>query len=190
MRTTDTQPIIATSPPSSGTNHRSSRSWVWPGIGVAAIGLIAGLVMGITSYVNSQQQIDTFARLSVPGSATVQVDEPGKQVVYYEGDLTVGLGDLVVDITDAAGATVAIAPYGSELIYETTDLTLGRAIATFDAAQVGAYEIEVSGIDTGQVRVGESYARLALPGVLAGLAIAGLSLVAGLVLWLVSALRR
>lgn len=186
---TDTQPTITTSPPPR-TRRRPSRSWFWPGIGVAAIGLVAGLAIGITSFVNSQQQIDDFARSSVPGTVVVQVDEPGQQVVYYEGDLRVGLQDLVVDVTDAAGATVAIAPYGSELIYERTDFTPGRAIATFDAGQVGAYEVEVSGIDTGQVAVGESYARLALPGVLAGLAIAGLSLVAGLVLWLVSAVRR
>jgi hypothetical protein len=62
---------------------------------------------------------------------------------------------------------------------------LGRAIASFDAGQVGAYLVEVSGFETGQITVGESYSRLALPGVLAGLAIAGFSLVAGLVLWLV-----
>lgn len=185
---TDVQPI-ATSPPS-GTRSRSSRSWFWPGVGIAAVGLVAGLVIGISSYQNSQQQVDAFARSSVPGMVTLQVDEPGQQIVYYEGDLSVGLEDLVLDITDPAGATVAPAPYGGELIYETTNLTVGRAIATFRAAQIGAYEIEVSGIDTGQVTVGESFARLALPGILAGLAIAAVSLVAGLVLWLVTALRR
>lgn len=185
----DTNPTIATSPPPR-IQDRSSRSWFWPGIGVAAMGLIVGLAVGITSYQDSQQQVDAFARSSVPGTVTVQVDEPGRLVVYYEGDLSVGLEDLVVDITDAAGASVAIAPYGSELIYETTGPTLGRAIATFDAAQVGTYEIDVSGLDTGQITVGESFARLALPGIFAGLVIAGLSLAAGLALWLVSALRR
>ncbi|HSM45242.1 MAG TPA: hypothetical protein VK969_09535 [Acidimicrobiia bacterium] len=184
---TDTQSTIAIPP---ATRDRSSRSWFWPGIAVAAIGLIVGLVIGVTSFQDSQQQVDAFARSSVPGTVTVEVDEPGQQVVYYEGDLRVGFEDLVVDVSDATGATVAIAPYGSELIYESTDQTLGRAIATFDAARVGAYEIEVSGIDTGQVTVGKSFARLALPGILAGLVIAGLSLVAGLALWLVSALRR
>lgn len=186
---TDTQPTIATSPPPP-IHDPSSRSWFWLGIGVAAIGLIVGLAIGITSFQDSQQQVDAFARSSVPGTVTAQVDEPGRQVVYYEGDLSVSLEDLVVDITDAAGAEVAVAPYESELIYETAGATLGRAIATFDATQVGAYEIDVSGMDTGQVTVGESFARLALPGIVAGLAIAGLSLAAGLALWLVSVLRR
>lgn len=183
---TDTQPSIATPPPTRG----PSRSWFWPGIGVAAVGLAVGLVIGITSYQDSQQEIDAFARLAVPGTVTVHVDEPGQQVVYYEGDLSIGLEGLVVGITDPAGATVGTAPYEGELIYETTDLTLGRALASFDATQIGTYEIEVTGIDTGQVTVGESFSRLALPGVLAGLAIAGLSLVAGFVLWLYSILRR
>jgi hypothetical protein len=96
----------------------------------------------------------------------------------------------MVSIADPAGVTVAVAPFEGELIYETTDLTQGRALASFDAAQSGAYEIEVTGIDTGQVTVGESFSRLALPGILAGLAIAGLSLVAGFALWLYSMLRR
>lgn len=185
---TDVQPT-ATSVPS-GTHNRPSRSWFWAGIGVAAAGLIAGLIIGIISYQDSQRQVDAFARSSVPGTVTVQVDEPGTQVVYYEGDLSIGFEDLVVGITDPAGATVAAAPYGSELIYETSNSTLGRAIATFAPAQIGAYQIEVSGIDAGQVAVGESFARLALPGILTGLAIAAVSLVAGLVLWLVTALRR
>lgn len=186
---TDTKPTTVTSPPPR-LHDRSSRSGFWPGIGIAAVGLIVGLAIGITSFQDSQQQVDNFARSSVPGTVTAQVDEPGTQVVYYEGDLSVGLEDLVVAITDAAGAEVAVAPYESELIYETTSATLGRAIATFDAAQAGAYEIDVSGMGTGQVAVGESFARLTLPGIFAGLAIAGLSLTAGLALWLVSALRR
>jgi len=157
---------------------------------VAVVGLAIGLVLGVTSYQDSQQMIDTFSRISVPGTVTVQVDEPGQRVVYYEGDQSVSLRDLAVTIIDPVGSTVAVAPYEGELIYETTDLTLGRAIVSFEAAQVGAYEIEVGGIDTGQVTVGESYSRLALPGVFAGLAIAGLSLVAGLALWLFPILRR
>jgi hypothetical protein len=186
---TDTQPTIATSPPPAATHDRSSKSWFWPGIGVATLGLVAGLALGITSYLGSQQEIDGFARMSVPGSVSVQVDELGPQVVYYEGDESV-IDNLVVAVTDPDGAAVAIAPYEAELIYETTDLTLGRAIASFDAEQIGAYDVEVSGIDTGQITVGDSVARLALPGVLAGLAIAGLSLVAGFALWLYSILRR
>lgn len=184
------RPTTVTGQPPPSRQNRQSRSGYRLGIGIAAVGLFAGLIFGITSYQDSQQKIDTFARLAVPGSVIVQVDEPAQQVLYYEGDDSVGINDLAIGIIDPAGATVAIAPFEGELIYETTDLTLGRAIASFDAGQVGAYEVEVSGFDTGQITVGESYTRLALPGVLAGLAIAGLSLVAGLVLWLLAIVKR
>ena len=187
--TTDVQPRIPTAP-SPRTRDRYSSFWFWPGIGIAAVGLVAGLAIGITSYQDSQQEIDTFARTSVPGTATVQVDEPGRQVIYYEGDESVGLDDLTVGIIDPAGETVPVFSYEGELIYETTDLTLGRAIASFEASQIGAYEIEVSGVDKGQVTVGESFSRLALPGVFVGLMIAGLSLVAGFVLWVFRIVRR
>ena len=52
----------------------------------------------------------------------MHVDEPLQQVVYYKGDESVGIDDLVVDIIDPVGATVTVAPYEGELIYETTKL--------------------------------------------------------------------
>lgn len=186
---TDVQLRIPTAP-SPRTRDRNSSSWFWLGIGIAAVGLVAGLAIGITSYQDSQLEIATFARTSAPGTATVKVDETGRQVIYYEGDQSVGLDDLTVGIIDPAGETVPVFSYEGELIYETTDLTLGRAIASFEASQIGAYEIEVSGVDTGQVTVGESFSRLALPGVFVGLVITGLSLVAGFVLSVFRIVRR
>jgi hypothetical protein len=119
----------------------------------------------------------------------VQIDEPGTQVVYYEGAETAVIDDMVIGIIDPAGAILTIAPFEGELIYETTNLTQGRAIASFEADQSGAYEVEVSGGDRGQITIGESFSRIALPGVIAGLAIAGLSVIAGFVLWLFAIVR-
>ncbi len=187
---TETQAITPTQVRTPDLPGRTRRSRLWPGIGVAVFGLAAGLALGITTYQDSQREIATFARTSLPGTAIVQVDEPGPQVVYYEGERSVGIDSLVVAVTDPDGAAVAVASYEGELIYETSDLVLGRAMASFDAERIGAYDVEVSGIDIGQITIGDSVARLALPGVLAGLAIAGLSLVAGFSLWLYSILRR
>jgi ABC-type antimicrobial peptide transport system permease subunit len=188
--TTALQPTIATSTSPPPARNRPSRSGYGLGGVIAAVGLVAGLVFGITSYQDSQQQIDTFARMSVPGTATVQVDGSGRRVAYYEGNESVGIDNLTISVSDPTGATVEVKRFEGELIYETPDLTKGRAVATFDAGRAGAYEVEVSGLDTGQLTVGESFSRLALPGVLAGLAIAGLSVVAGFVLWLVTFIRR
>ena len=54
--------------------------------------------------------------------------------------------------------------YEGEMIYDAPDSTPTRVLATFDGAEPGAYTVVVSGVDTGR----------ALPGVLAGLAIAEL----------------
>lgn len=187
---TETQAITPTQVHPPEVPGRARKSWLWPGIGVAVFGLAAGLALGITTYQDSQREITTFARTTLPGTAIVQVDEPGPQVVYYEGGRSVSVDSLMVAVTDPDGGSVVVAFYEGELIYETTDLVLGRAIASFDAERIGAYDVEVSGIDIGQITVGDSVARLALPGVLAGLAIAGLSLVAGFSLWLYSILKR
>ncbi len=98
--------------------------------------------------------------------------------------------DLTIAVRDPAGSPVDVAPYRGELIYEKVDLTQGRAVATFDAQRAGIYEIQVSGVSIGRLVVGDSYARRALPGVVSGLAIAAVSVVAGLVLWLVTFDRR
>jgi len=189
MRNTPTSTIAR---PASATRTRSRRprSRFWLGGTIAVVGLVAGVVFGITSYRDAQQQIDIFARTSIPGVLTVQVDEPGLQVVYIEGDPTPVIGDLAVTVTDPTGATVVVDPFEDELIYETADLTQGRAMATFTADQPGEFQVAMSGAANGEFTVGESFTRLALPGVLGGLAIAGLSVIAGLAIWLSTFLKR
>ena len=76
------------------------------------------------------------------------------------------------------------------MIYEDLDGTHGRAVATFNANRAGTYVVEVSGVDTGQLTVGDSVAGRALPGALTGLGIAGLALIAGFVLWLTTFINR
>jgi hypothetical protein len=108
----------------------------------------------------------------------------------YEGTDTIRFNELSIAVTDPAGNPVDVSPYDGEMIYETGDLTQGRAVATFDVSEPGTYEIAVSGIDSGQLVIGESFSGRALPGVLAGLAIAGLSVTAGFILWVLNLIKR
>lgn len=187
MKTTITPtPTPSTLPPRAG----ASSTRYWPGLLIAVIGMVAGVAIGINSYQDSQQQIDTFARMSIPGEVTVQIDQPDQQVIYYEGVDNLGFEDLEITVSDPTGVPVTIKPFDGELIYETTNLTQGHAMATFDTDRAGTYEIQVSGVNSGQLTVGESFSRLALPGVLAGLVIAGLSVIAGLVLSLRTFMKR
>ena len=167
-----------------------STSRYWLAAVIAIVGLVAGVVFGVMSYRNSQDRIDDFDRVSIPGTMTVQLDEATVRVMYYEGTDTTRFNELSIAVTDPAGAPVDVSPYDGEMIYETVDSTQGRAVATFDASEPGTYEIAVSGIDSGQLVVGESLSGHVLPGVLVGLAIVGLSVTAGFVLWLLTFIKR
>jgi hypothetical protein len=157
---------------------------------IAIAGGVAGLALGIDSYRGSQRHIDSFERVAIPGAMALQISEPTGRVLYYEGDDTVRFNHLSITVTDPAGAPVEVNRYVGEMIYETLDLTHGRAVATFNATQTGTYDIDVIGVDTGQLVVGDSFSRRALPGVLTGLAIAGVSIIAGFVLWLLTLIQR
>jgi len=184
------QPPVVTpaTPARSGPRASTLRYWL-AGV-IAVVGLVSGVALGVTSYRDSQRDIDAFDRVSVPGTMTVQLDEPEGRVVYYEGDDDVRLDDLTIAVADPAGAPVEVNPYEGEMIYEALDGTHGRAVATFNATRAGAYEVAVSGVDTGQLTVGDSVAGRALPRVLTGLGIAGLALIAGFVLWLTTFISR
>jgi len=165
-------------------SRRPSTLRYWLAAVIAVVGVGAGLTVGLTAYRDSQRQIDTFDGVSIPGTLSVQLDEPGGRVVYYEGVESVRFDDVTIAITDPAGTPVELARYRGEMIYDAPDSTQGRALATFDGAEPGAYTVVVSGVDTGRLVVGDSVARRALPGVLAGLAITGLAVVAAVVGWL------
>ena len=167
-----------------------STSRYWLAAVIAIVGLVVGVAFGVMSYRDSQDRIDDFDRVSIPGTMSVQLDEATGRVMYYEGTDTIRFNELSIAVTDPAGTPVDVSPYDGEMIYETGDLTQGRAVATFDVSEPGTYEIAVSGIDSGQLVVGESFSGRALPGVLAGLAIAGLSVTAGFVLWLLTFVMR
>ncbi|MEI8406505.1 MULTISPECIES: hypothetical protein [unclassified Kribbella] len=157
----------------------------WLAGAIALAGLVLGVTLGFTSFRDAQRRLDSFDGTSIPGTMSLRIDQPTSRVVYYEGgDRTVRYDDLSITVTDPVGSPVDVTPYQGELVYEKVDLTEGRAVATFDAPSAGVYEIQVSGVSTGRLVVGDSYAHRALPGVLAGLAIAILSLVAGFILWL------
>lgn len=167
-----------------------STSRYWLAALIAIVGLVAGVAFGVMSYRDAQARIDDFDRMSIPGTMTVQLDKATGRVMYYEGSNTIRLNELTIAVTDPAGTPVDVSPYDGEMIYETVDSTQGRAVATFDASEPGTYQIAVSGVDSGQLVVGESFSSRALPGVLAGLAIAGLSVTAGFVLWLLTFIKR
>jgi hypothetical protein len=62
-----------------------STSRYWLAAVVPIVGLVAGVASGVLSYRDSQDRIDEFDRVSIPGTMTVQLDEATGRVMYYEG---------------------------------------------------------------------------------------------------------
>jgi hypothetical protein len=156
---------------------------------IAVVGLIGATVFGVTSYRDAQRHLDTLDRVAIPGAMTVDISTPADRVVYVEDAEGVTYEDLTITVTDPNGDPVAVDPYEGELVYETLDLTQGRAVATFHADQAGPYEVQVTGPQTGELTVGDSFAREVLPTVLTSIGIALASLVASLTLAVITLAR-
>jgi hypothetical protein len=65
-------------------SKRPSTAGYWVAAVVAALGLTAAFLWGAVGISNTQDRIDGFDRLAVPGATTVLVADPGTMVVYHE----------------------------------------------------------------------------------------------------------
>jgi hypothetical protein len=63
---------------------RPSTAGYWVAAVVAVLGLTAAFLWGAVGISNTQDRVDGFARLAVPGATTVSVTDPGTMVVYHE----------------------------------------------------------------------------------------------------------
>jgi hypothetical protein len=63
---------------------RPSTAGYWVAAIVAVLGLTAALVWGAVGTSNTQDRVNGFDRLAVPGATTVSVTDPGTMVIYHE----------------------------------------------------------------------------------------------------------
>ena len=63
---------------------RPSTAGYWVAAVVAVLGLTAASLWGAVGIPTTQNRINGFDRLAVPGATTVSVTEPGTMVVYHE----------------------------------------------------------------------------------------------------------
>lgn len=183
-----TQTIRTQPETSSVAPDRPSTVWYWAAGIVLIVGVVAGVVVGILGYLDALDEYDTFPRLATPGAAEVVVDDPGNLVVYHQGSALPSLAEVELSVTGPSGS-VAVQPYETTLIFETGE-GRARALASFDAVDTGTYRVEAQGTAAGHLTVGPSWAWVALPAVLGGLAIVGISIIAAVAIWLTTIIRR
>jgi hypothetical protein len=172
---------------------RTSTRGYWFGAVILVIGLIASLAWGVAGVFRMNERIDGFTRISIPGKATMRIEQTGGQVIYYEGVEVPILNDVAVQVTDPAGRSIPVDPYIGDLRYDAREATgVGRAIATFDATVTGPHMITVRGVPQplGRVAVGLSVAGILAPIVFGAAAVLLIFGGGGLALMIVTAVRR
>lgn len=161
-------------------------------VAIAVVGLVAGAGWGITAYLGIQRQIDDFVRVGVPGQAVVSIQEAGGRVLYYEGPEPMPLTDLAPQVRAPDGAAVRVEDYDLDLRYDAPDGGVGQAIGMFEGDSPGRYEVRIDGTASpgAEVAIGETIANSKLGSVVGAVLLILGSLGVGVVLTIVTAVRR
>jgi hypothetical protein len=77
-------PPTRPSPPPTRVRSRPSGGWYWVAGFVAILGLTAAFIRGRWGAITALDRVDDFDRVTIPGSMTVSVADPGTKIVYYE----------------------------------------------------------------------------------------------------------
>ena len=179
-----------------GTPHRPSSLGYWIGGGLIAAACIGAAIWAVLTYFGYLNQVDSFQRMTAPGTATVHVTQATTRVLYYESPGPVpSLGQFRIHVTGPAGTAVKVIPYTTELIYHAPVVNptrTGTAIASFDATTPGNYRITANPTTGtgGTIAIGSDILWDAAPHVVGTIAVFLVGVGAGLTLIIVTAVRR
>lgn len=179
-----------------GTPHRPSNLGYWIGAGIVAAASIGCVVLAMLAFFGYTDQINSFQRMTVPGTAIVPVANPAARVLYYEGTAPApGLVQLGIHVTGPAGDAVEVTPYRGDLRYDLPSVRpaqIGQAIASFDATARGDYRISALTATSagGTIAIGGDLLWDAGPYILGIIAVFLLGTGAGLTLIIITGVRR
>jgi hypothetical protein len=164
-------------------------------------GLIGGGVLATATGFGAYERLTDMPRAAVPGDVTFDVSDTGEQLVYYIGEAETSWRELGLTVTGPDGQAVRVKDYlfGAEVATIVThDLHDGHAthpdfaVATFRADQSGGYEIATTAAaESGaEIAVGENLVWPVVFGVLGALTLVLVGVATGVVLIVVTAVRR
>jgi hypothetical protein len=179
-----------------GTPHRPSSLGYWIGGALIAAGCIGAALWAVFAFVAYTNQVNGFQRMTVPGTATVQVAQATTRVLYYESrGPAPSLGQLGIHVTGPAGTPVTVTPYPGDLRYDVPPLNptrTGKAVASFDATTPGNYTISARSATggAGTIAIGGDLLWDAAPHIAGIIAVFLVGVGAGLTLIIVTGVRR
>ena len=201
--TTTVQPPVLPTPTSAP--RRVSTAGYWIGSLITAAAVIGAICWALVAFLDYQHTLDRYPRMTVPGFATVQVNDTATRVLYYEsprGTTTPALIDLALTVTGPSGTTVPVTAYGHDIRYDVPrydghlvphyDGRIGHAVAQFHPDQAGVYQIRsaaTAGV-TGTVAIGRDFVWDVLPHAIGAGALFLLGGAAGVSLIVVTGVRR
>ena len=180
---------------------RASALGYWLAAVVMLAGLIGGGVLTAVTGYGAYERLTDMPRAAVPGGVTFDVSDTGDQLVYYIGEADTSWRELGLTVTGPDGQAVQVKNYllGAKVAtiaahdhqHEYTTHP-EFAVATFKADRTGGYEIATtSAAENGaEIAVGENLVGPVVVGLLGALAIVVAAIATGVVLIVVTAVRR
>lgn len=191
--------VTSQAPPplrSAGTPHRPSSLGYWIGAGLIAAAWIGCIVLAVLAFFGYRDRVDSFQRMTVPGTAIMHVANPAARVLYFESTGPApALRQLGIHVTGPGGTAVEVNPYHGDLRYDvpsTNPTRIGKAIASFDATGRGAYRISAlpATSTAGTIAIGTDLLWDAGPYILGIIAVFVVGTGAGLTLIIITGVRR
>lgn len=173
---------------------RPSGWWFLVGAAIVVIGIGVGIAMIVGAVQSSLQAVDDYARVPVPGTEVVTLEE-GQLTIYAEyrsSGYWYGGPDPYVRIYEArTGDELTWYPTYSSSTYELGGRH-GMSIGTVDVPADGRYEVvvEEGTSSASAVAIGEEVAFGAVAGVFGGIGVAALGVLIGTVAMIVVGVRR
>jgi len=172
----------------------TSKAGYWIGGGLMVVAVLGAILWAYGAARNVIGVVDDFQHVPVPGRSAVDL-EARKYVIYVEGPNADGVvPPVAISVTDArTERRVALRDYGGELTYSFD--TSGSAYATITPPRAGRYDVRVRAGTVGegsgfQLAIGESIGGKIVGGLVGTFAIGGVFGIAGLVLLIVTGVRR
>ncbi|HEX7276104.1 MAG TPA: hypothetical protein VF244_01905 [Acidimicrobiales bacterium] len=169
-----------------------SRKGYWVGAALILVGVVGAVLWFVFGFMSFSDTIDDFQRVPVNGEGEVTFDDTGGYVLYFEGpgasdgDVPAGQAQLT---PVAGGESLELESYDSELSYSMSGHS-GVAVLTVDIEEPGTYLLESESDGSGELAVGRSVGSKLVTTVVGGLALGALGVMSGIVILIVTAVRR
>ncbi|MGD9793691.1 MAG: hypothetical protein AB7V43_09440 [Acidimicrobiia bacterium] len=189
------------SAPATPPKLKPSKSGIWIGVLLMAAGIISGIAIIVVSLVRVSDRVDKFPRVAVGSSYEMNFSESGDYVVYleYDGDDEPATPEgLYVCAVKTGGSgeckddpdKLPVRSYTNDLSFSFNG-TQGKAVFKFEIPDAGKYVFASEASENSpRLMVGPSVLNALVGPILLSFAIGGLLFLIGLVLFIVTLVRR